>query len=30
MAWHRDKWLSPALREFFDLCRSMLAPGSAS
>jgi len=25
-AWHRDKWLSPALRAFIDLTRSLLAP----
>lgn len=26
MAWHKDKWLSPALRAFQDLARAMLKP----
>jgi len=25
LAWHRDKWLSPALRAFIDLTRSVMA-----
>ena len=26
LAWHRDKWISPALRAFIDVSRSVLAP----
>jgi DNA-binding transcriptional LysR family regulator len=26
MVWHRDRWLSPALRAFLDLAREVIAP----
>jgi DNA-binding transcriptional LysR family regulator len=29
MVWHRDKWLSPALRAFLDLSRAMLGTSEA-
>ncbi len=29
MAWHKDKWLSPAVRAFLDVARDVLAPAPA-
>ena len=29
MSWHKDKWLSPALRAFMDLTREVLSPRPA-
>ncbi len=28
LAWHHDKWISPALRAFIDVSRAILAPGA--